>query len=88
MAAAKARGVKLGGWRGGDGTVALNRRRSAECQANFEQVRGVVAHLRAEGVSLRQVVRHLEGYGFRTQEGTPYTLGQVHRVAKWVEQAA
>ena len=85
LAAAKERGVKLGGWRGGEGTVALNRARSATWNANLAQVRGVVAHLRAEGASLRQVVHHLSGSGFRTEGGTPYTLGQVHRVAKFLD---
>jgi hypothetical protein len=79
---AKARGVVLGGWRGGAGTVAMNQRRSAECDANFEQVKAMVAHLRERGASLREVVRHLDAYGVRTSDGTPYSLGQVHRVVE------
>ncbi len=82
LAAAKERGVVLGGWRGGAGTVAMNQRRSAECDANFEQVKAMVAHLRERGASLREVVRHLDAYGVRTSDGTPYSLGQVHRVVK------
>lgn len=79
---AKARGVVLGGWRGGTGTVALNKRRNEEWKWNYQQVKATVAHLRTEGATLREVVRHLDACGVRTRSGTPYSLGQVHRVAK------
>ena len=71
LAAAKARGAVLGGWRGGPmveqrkGVEALQKRATGFA----DQVRPIVAELQANGASLREVAAELTRRGIRTSRG-------------------
>jgi DNA invertase Pin-like site-specific DNA recombinase len=76
LAAAKARGVKLGGYREGS----LDRRIAALKQTaddDARRVQGIVQPLRDAGKSLRQIARELEKQGIRTSRGGTWTAKQV-----------
>lgn len=83
LAAAKARGTKLGGWRGGPvvdhrlGTVA----RQAKAQAFNDSVGVAIAELQANGItSLSGLARELNEQGIRTFRGGAWQATQVGRV--------
>ncbi len=83
LAAAKARGTKLGGWRGGPvvdhrlGTAA----RQAKAQAFNDSVGVAVAELQANGItSLSGLARELNNQGIRTFRGGSWQPTQVGRV--------
>jgi DNA invertase Pin-like site-specific DNA recombinase len=82
LTAAKARGVKLGGWRGGskvDGTV--GRKAIADrADAFATSVGPIVSALRDEGQSLRQIAAALVGRGIRTPRGGEWTAAAVRSV--------
>ena len=79
LEAAKARGVALGGWRGGpkvdvaQGTAAL----VARADAFASDVGPIAADLRRQGMSLRQVAATLAGQGIRTARGGEWTATAV-----------
>lgn len=76
LAAAEARGVKLGGYREGS----LDRRISALKQTADDdalRVMGVVQPLRQAGKSLRRIAEELEKQGIRTPRGGAWTAKQV-----------
>ena len=82
LAAAKARGVALGGWKGGpivDGSLgaAANRERAAAFAA---KVRPIVADLRGRGLSLRQMAAELTAQGIQTPRGGAWTATAVRVV--------
>ena len=82
LAAAKARGVSLGGWRGGPvvdqrrGVEAVRR----EADAFAATVGPMVAGLRKEGLSLRQIADTLAAKGVRTARGGEWTAAAVRAV--------
>jgi DNA invertase Pin-like site-specific DNA recombinase len=83
LAAAKAKGTKLGGWRGGPvvdhrlGTTA--KREKAE--AFKARVRAAIAELQAQGItSLSDIARSLNEQGVRTSRGGNWQATQVARV--------
>jgi len=78
MAAAKARGVKLGGLRANT----LMRNDAARDRANgeAEKLRGVLAPMVAAGMSLRQMSAALAGAGKRNGKGEPLAAVQVSRI--------
>ena len=82
LAAAKARGKKLGGWRGGpvgDPTVA--RAALAEKTAAFaSDVAPMVKELREQGLSLRQIAAKMSSDGIRTPRGGEWTAAGVSRL--------
>ncbi|PZV38539.1 recombinase family protein [Mesorhizobium kowhaii] len=76
LAAAKVRGVKLGGYREGS----LDRRIAALKQTaddNARRVMGIVQPLKQAGKSLRQIAVELEKQGIRTPRGGAWTAKQV-----------
>lgn len=79
LAAAKARGTKLGGWRGGPivdgglGTEAL--RRSANAFA--AGVAPMLRQMQGEGLSLRQMAAQLAQKGVKTPRGGTWTATAV-----------
>lgn len=76
LGAAKARGVKLGGYREGS----LDRRIAALKQTaddDARRVMGIVQPLRLAGKSLRQIAGELEKQGIRTPRGGAWTAKQV-----------
>jgi DNA invertase Pin-like site-specific DNA recombinase len=82
LAAAKERGVVLGGFKGFrvDPSLGLETRRKAAGEFNA-RVRGAVEGLRAEGVdSLAALARKLNERGVRTRRGGEWTATQVQRV--------
>lgn len=78
LAAAKTRGVKLGGWRGGPkvdtavGTMA----RHQQADAFAASLAGIVTPLRADGASLRQIGANLTARGIKTARGRRTLSGQ------------
>ena len=83
LAAAKGRGVKLGGWRGGpmvDSAAGLLARRK-RAAAFTADVAPIVAELNAKGLSLRAVAAELGRQGIRTARGGDnWTAAGVHAV--------
>ena len=76
LAAAKARGVKLGGYREGS----LDQRIAALKQTaddDARRVMGIVQPLREAGKSLRAIASELEKQGIRTPRGGAWTAKQV-----------
>jgi len=82
LAAAKARGVILGGWKGGLvvnhalGTAALRERAAAFVAS----VGPIVSGMHAEGMSLRQIAGQLMEKGIRTSRGATWTAAAVRSV--------
>ncbi|AYJ86696.1 resolvase [Sphingomonas paeninsulae] len=84
LAAAKARGVILGGWRANgvkvDPSLGLEARQRAAGQFN-DRVRVAVEDVKAEGiVSLGGIARRLNERGVQTRRGGEWTATQVARV--------
>lgn len=84
LAAAKARGAKLGGNRGGDlskGSAAAAAARTAASRARHQKVRQAIDALRATGAtSLRQIAAELDRQGVITPRGGQWSANQVRRV--------
>jgi DNA invertase Pin-like site-specific DNA recombinase len=80
LAAAKARGVKLGGLR--PNTAKTNEAASQKATAEAEQLRGVIAPMVASGMSLRAVADALAKAGRTSRNGTPLTPTQVARMVQ------
>lgn len=82
LAAAKERGVKLGGYRGGpkvDGATGTAARQ-AKAAAFAAQVAPTAAELREKGLSLRQIAAELDAQGIRTPRGGSWTAAAVNKV--------
>ena len=81
LAAAKARGTALGGWRGGpisDGRAAREAHvRLADAHA--AGVQPIIEKLQAQGMSLRQVAAELTARGIETPRGGQWTADAVRR---------
>lgn len=84
LAAAKARGVKLGGWRGGaprDATKA--RERVVEKADSFAAgLLPVISRHRGAGKSLREIAAILTEEGYRTARGGKWTAASVSNILK------
>jgi len=88
LAAAKARGVKLGGKRAQHKNVDPKLGRAALVQASDDFaacVGPVVTELRDSGLSLRQIVAELDKRGIRTMRGGAWTAATVRNVLQRVE---
>ena len=75
LAAAKARGVKLGGLRAG--TLTRNDAARDRAQANTERLRPTLTALAAAGMSLREMSAALAGVGTVTKAGNPWSPSTV-----------
>ncbi|MBY4639768.1 recombinase family protein [Gluconacetobacter entanii] len=87
LAAAKARGKKLGGWRGGPvqdpaGARAASKRKADSFAA---EVLPIVRDFAQGGMSLRQIAARLTDRGIRTRRGGNWTASAVSRI---LERAA
>ena len=81
LAVAKARGVQLGGLRGG--TKKANAARQEKAAADAERLRGILAPMAARGDSLRAIAGALEAAGVQTTGGSStWSAVQVSRVVK------
>jgi DNA invertase Pin-like site-specific DNA recombinase len=78
LAAAAARGVKLGGLR--PGTIKTNEAAKTKAAADAEQLRPILAAMAAQGASLREMAQALAGAGRRTRNGEPLSPTQVRRL--------
>ena len=79
LAARKARGAKLGGWRGGpkvDAAAGLKARQEAAA-AFAADVRPIAAQMRSSGLSLRGIAAALTQRGITTRRGGPWTAAAV-----------
>jgi DNA invertase Pin-like site-specific DNA recombinase len=82
LAAAKAHGVTLGGWRGGpklDGQLGAdaNRKRAAAFAAKLAPI---MSEMRGRGLSLREMAAELTAQGIRTQRGGQWSACAVRNV--------
>lgn len=78
LAAAKARGVKLGGLR--PGTLRHNTAAKERAQGEAEKLRGVLRPMAEAGLSLRDMAAALEGAGKTTKTGNRLSPAQVKRL--------
>jgi DNA invertase Pin-like site-specific DNA recombinase len=78
LAAAKARGVVLGGIR--PNTITTNEAAKAKADSDAEQLRGVIAPMVASGMTLRAVAEALAKAGRTSRNGTPLHPTQVARI--------
>ena len=82
LGAAKARGVKLGGWRGGpmvDGSTGAAANR-AKADAYAASVGPMVKAMREVGKSLRQIAAEMDARGVLTQRGGKWSADAVNVV--------
>ena len=77
LAAAKARGVKLGGTR--PGTLQENGRAKAAAAGRSEALRPILAVMAAQGASLRAMAQALSAAGTTTANSEPLSPTQVRR---------
>lgn len=81
LAAAKARGVRLGGTGGAHASLAgMNAARRRKAEEHKETVRPLVTHLRQQGMTLRAIAETLNASGSRTAQGCEWRATQVKRV--------
>ena len=95
LAAAKARGTKLGGVRDGQHALTFEDRQKGQAKAakvrseNVRQADADVAHraetLRGEGLSLNAIAQRLTEAGFKTRTGKPFGAVQVMRILRRAE---
>ena len=78
LAAAQARGVKLGGLRAG--TLKRNDAARERAQAGAERLRPVLTALQAQGASLREMSAALAAAGTTTAKGQPLTASWRDRI--------
>jgi DNA invertase Pin-like site-specific DNA recombinase len=83
LAAAKARGVQLGGIR--PGTITRNDAAKDRATADAERLRPVLAPMVAAGLSLRAMAQALAGAGTVTRTGAPLGPSQVARILERLE---
>jgi len=83
LAAAKKRGITLGGLR--DKTGERNRMKARKALAEAEKLRGLIAPMVAAGHSTRQIATALNNSGCRTAKGASYQSSQVSRLIKRLE---
>jgi DNA invertase Pin-like site-specific DNA recombinase len=83
LAAAKARGVKLGGIR--PNTITENAAAKARAQREAEMLRGVLEPMVAAGKPLRAIAEALAGAGKTTKTGQPLSPTQVKRLLERLE---
>ncbi|MFC4170868.1 recombinase family protein [Microvirga sp. GCM10011540] len=88
LAAAKARGVRLGGDRGNlqavghDGRRIAAERRRADAEARAHDLAPQIKQLQAQGLSLRGIASQFEERGYKTPRGGKWTATQVSRVLR------
>lgn len=89
LAAAKARGVKLGGWRGGPKVdpATGTRAAAAKAAAHAAPILPMVRVMRGEGRSLRQIAAALIAQGVETPRGGHWTASAVNGLLARVEAA-
>lgn len=82
LAAAKARGKKLGGWRGGPIQDPARARKVSREKADAfaSELLPIVRGMACEGQSLRQIAASLSARGILTRRGGTWTAGAVSRV--------
>lgn len=86
LAAAKARGVKLGGLR--PNTMRENVVAKAKAAERAERLRSVLAPMHAQGASLREMARALAAAGTTSRKGAPLAAVQVARLLDRLELRA
>lgn len=82
LAAAKARGVQLGGWKGGPkvDTAAGREAQRQQAEAFAQSVGGIVLPLWQQGVSLRGIASEMAARGIRTTRGGQWSAAAVRSV--------
>lgn len=78
LAAAKAKGVKLGGLR--DKTLKRNEVLKANARARAEKVASLIKPLKEAGKPLREIAAHLDKAGVPTARGGHWSASQIKRV--------
>lgn len=94
LAAAKERGVKLGGWRGHKfgglhpHLTGLNEAKKEQVREEAEALAPLLLPLRREGKSLRAVAEQLNRVGVKTRTGKPFYAVKVKRLLEALEPVA
>jgi len=83
---AKARGVKLGGYRAS--TKKMNEANKAKASKEAEKLRGIVAPMVESGLTTRAIAAELNKVGVRTARGNEYQSMQVSRLIKRLQLKA
>ena len=83
MAAAKAREAKLGGRR--EEAIEANKRRSGEAVRRAEALRGVIAPMVEQELSLRSIAEALNNAGNKTERNSDWNHKTVGRVVESLE---
>lgn len=92
MKKAKARGVKLGGWRGHrfgglhPHLVGLNDAKKERVKEEAEALAPLLLPLRREGKSLRAMAEHLNRVGVKTRTGKAFYATKVGRLLKILDE--
>ena len=85
LAAAKARGVKLGGTGGAHASLAgMNAARKRKAEEHKATVRPLATHLRKQGMTLQAIADTLNASGSKTAAGGEWRPVQVNRVLEGV----
>jgi DNA invertase Pin-like site-specific DNA recombinase len=79
LAAAKARGVKLGR-KGAENLAAVNDRRHGYAQTHADKLRGVLEGFKARGMTQREMVEELNALGIKAPRGGAWYLPTLQRV--------
>jgi DNA invertase Pin-like site-specific DNA recombinase len=87
LEAAKARGTKLGGWRGGPlPTMAMHKAglaaRRAAATSFADRIRPMVVDMRKRGLSLRKIAAELTNQGIRTPQDGQWAASMVQRIVE------
>lgn len=85
LAAAKARGVKLGGTKGPANLRRVNAQRSAEADARAATLRSTLKGLRSQGLTQRQMAEELNRLGLTTARGGRWHLPTVQRMLSRID---
>lgn len=88
LAAAKARGVKLGGAGGAHQALAArNRNRRQEAEKFATEHGALIGHLRGKGQTLREIAETMNAMGSQSPQGFCWTPTTVHRVVQRLKRA-
>jgi DNA invertase Pin-like site-specific DNA recombinase len=83
LAAAKSRGVRLGGTGGAHQALKVRNQNRKQAAEEFALSYGVlVEHLRSKGETLREIAETLNAMGSQSPQGFPWTPTTVHRVIR------
>lgn len=88
LQAAKAKGVKLGGYRGAKNIHAMNEARAAKADAYAERLGTLASTLRDSGKTLEEIGQELARHGISRPNGGEWSKKAVQRLLQRIEKEA